>query len=171
VDRRTGVYHHQAGPEDSSELVVAPKEREIIMRPKVIKLVETSIYVSDLERSESFYTRVLGLEVFTRDIPRDVFLKTGRSMFLIFNPAYLRKEKEREGDAAIPQVYEVGKTHIAFEIDRNDFEGWKDLLSKNGVTIEHEKTWENEQRSIYFRDPDGNVVELVESGNWPVPPG
>ncbi len=37
-------------------------------------------------------------------------------------------------------------------------------LKRNGVTIDAEKTWEKGNRSVYFRDPDGNVVELIEFG-------
>ena len=141
------------------------------MNPRIVKLVETSLYVRDLERSERFYSNVLGLEVFTRKPGRHVFFKAGRGMLLVFNPSYLKAEKEKEGDMALPQVYELGKTHIAFEIRREDYDGWKQVLSENGVKVEHESGWGKGNRSIYFRDPDGNVVELIEPGSWPIPAG
>ncbi len=133
--------------------------------PKITGLVETSLYVSDLERSARFYSEVLGLEVESRLKGRHVFLIAGQSMLLLFDPKYLKREREEEGEKALPQVYELGMTHIAFEIDPKNCDEWKGTLSKNGVTIVAEKTWEKGNRSIYFRDPDGNVVELIEPGS------
>ncbi|MBX8636300.1 MAG: VOC family protein [Thermoplasmata archaeon] len=140
------------------------------MVPPVFKIVETSLYVNDLELSESFYTGVLGLRVHSRKEDRDVFLVAGRNMLLLFNPRFLKKEKELEGESAIPQIYETSRTHIAFEIDPPDYDAWKAHLAASKVDIEQEVRWDNGSRSMYFRDPDGNVIELIEHGLWPVPP-
>jgi catechol 2,3-dioxygenase-like lactoylglutathione lyase family enzyme len=139
------------------------------MTPPVFKIVETSLYVNDLRLSESFYTGVLGLRVHSRKESRHVFLVAGRNMLLLFNPQTLRKEKELEGENAIPQVYESSRTHIAFEIDPLDYDTWKAHLAASKVDIEQEVRWGNGTRSMYFRDPDGNVIELIENGLWPVP--
>jgi len=141
----------------------------LAVSPKISRLVETSLYVADLERSARFYTQVLGLEIESRLKGRHVFLFAGQSMLLLFDPTYLKHEHEEEGEKALPQIYEPGMTHIAFEIDPKNYDEWKETLRKNGVTIEAEKTWEKGNRSIYFRDPDGNVVELIEPGSWPLP--
>jgi hypothetical protein len=39
------------------------------------------------------------------------------------------------------------------------------------VKIEHEQVWERGGRSVYFRDPGGNSVELVTPGIWGLPSG
>jgi catechol 2,3-dioxygenase-like lactoylglutathione lyase family enzyme len=142
----------------------------LTLAPKINRLVETSLYVANLERSARFYTQVLGLEIESSFKGRHVFLIAGQSMLLLFDPKYLKREHEEEGEKAIPQIYELGRTHIAFEIDPKDYDGWKDKLRKSNAIVETEKTWEKGNRSIYFRDPDGNVVELIEPGSWPITP-
>ena len=141
----------------------------MVVAPKIATLVETSLYVANLEQSARFYTKVLGLEIESQLKGRHIFLIAGQSMLLLFDPKYLKHEHHEEGEKALPQIYELGKTHIAFEIDPKNYDEWKETIRNNGVAIEAEKTWQKGNRSIYFRDPDGNVVELIEPGSWPVP--
>jgi catechol-2,3-dioxygenase len=46
------------------------------------------------------------------------------------------------------------------EIETNDYGNYKNMLIRNGIDIE-EMVWDNGSRSIYFRDPAGNFVELI----------
>ncbi len=60
--------------------------------------------------------------------------------------------------------------HIAFGAKPEDLDAWRQQLRKAGVSIEREVDWDEGGRSIYFRDPAGNVVELAPptlwSGGW-----
>jgi catechol 2,3-dioxygenase-like lactoylglutathione lyase family enzyme len=62
--------------------------------------------------------------------------------------------------------------HFAFEIDKEDYEDSKNMLKQNGIYIEKEVSWakqkEESSKSIYFRDPAGNLVEFVTKYNWPI---
>ncbi len=136
------------------------------MSGEITKIVETSLYVHDLEASERFYTDVLKLRLHSRSPGRDVFLVAGKNMLLLFNPVFLREEAAGDGRNAIPQVYEHGRTHIAFEIERGSLDEWVRRLEERGVRITHRETWETGSRSVYFEDLDGNVVELLEHGLW-----
>ena len=138
------------------------------MPPPIKKIVETSLYVKSLKESEKFYTNVLGLEVVMRKPGRHVFMKAGRNMLLLFDPEGLRKEHKRLGDKAIPQVYERGKTHLAFEVNDEDMPRWKETFEAKKVPIEFVRDWPAGNHSFYFRDPDGNVVELITPGSWPI---
>jgi catechol 2,3-dioxygenase-like lactoylglutathione lyase family enzyme len=60
-----------------------------------------------------------------------------------------------------------GPHHIAFGITVEDYDSWRRRLTERGVTIESETRWERGGRSIYFRDPDQHLVELVTPGIWP----
>lgn len=135
------------------------------MNLSIDRVLETSLYVHSLEASRDFYTRVMGLKFYGSIPGRDVFLLAGKNMLLLFDPVFLKKEA---GPGSIPQVYEHSRTHIAFQIPRGSIEAWKEHLRSHGVAIEHEETWDNGTRSVYFRDPDMNVVELAEQGIWPV---
>ena len=60
--------------------------------------------------------------------------------------------------------------HIAIEIESDEYEQAKHLLEKNNIHIEKEIAWENniKSRSIYFRDPSGNLVEFITRNYWGV---
>jgi catechol 2,3-dioxygenase-like lactoylglutathione lyase family enzyme len=59
--------------------------------------------------------------------------------------------------------------HLAFEISKEEYEEAKELLRKNSIEIESELVWEDRNsKSTYFRDPAGNLVEIITEGAWPV---
>ena len=118
---------------------------------KFRKIVELSIYSSDLEKMKEFYVDKLGLELVSDQKGRHVFLKTDKNMLLIFNHVVTAAEKETNHGATTPP----SMVHVAFEIGSDEYEEAKDLLEKNYIQIEKEVGWENDikSRSIYFRDP------------------
>lgn len=128
---------------------------------RVSKVVETGIYVEDLERARSFYEGVLGLKVVQSEPGRHVFLNAGKSMLLLF-----RAERTLE-ETKLPPHGAAGSQHFALQVEEKDYENWKQRLKSKGVEIEQEVGWGG-SRSLYFRDPDGNLVELITPGNWPV---
>ena len=133
---------------------------------KFRKIVETSIYSSDLEKMKEFYVDKLGLQLVSEQKGRHVFLKTGKNMLLIFNPGVTAVEKETVHGAPTPPSI----VHVAFEIEIDEYEEARDLLEKNDIQIEKEVVWENDikSRSIYFRDPAGNLVEFITRNFWQV---
>ena len=55
-------------------------------------VIETGIYVDDLERAEAFYRDVLGLAAIGKEPGRHVFFRVGqRNVLLAFNPAAMFK--------------------------------------------------------------------------------
>jgi catechol 2,3-dioxygenase-like lactoylglutathione lyase family enzyme len=130
------------------------------------KIVETSIYSSDLERMKEFYVDKLGLELVSEQSGRHVFLKTDKNMLLIFDPSVTTTEKETNHGASTPP----SMVHIAFEIEIEDYEKAKRLLGENEIKVEKEIIWENsiKSRSIYFRDPAGNLLEFITRNHWNV---
>ncbi len=130
---------------------------------KFRKIVETSIYSSHLEKMKEFYVDIIGLELVSEQKGRHVFLKTDKNMLLIFNHAVTAAEKETSHGA--PSM-----VHVAFEIESDEYEEARDLLEKNNIQIEKEIAWKNDikSRSIYFRDPSGNLVEFITRNYWRV---
>jgi len=127
----------------------------------VSKVVETGVYVTDLDAARTFYTDVMGLELYSEEKNRHLFLKAGKSMLLVFRAAATLKEQR------LPPHGATGVQHFAFEIEPEDYLTWKSRLAQKGVPVEKEVDW-GRARSVYFRDPSNNVVELITKGNWPV---
>ena len=110
-------------------------------------LYEIAIRVKDLDRAESFYREVLGLEVGLRDESRRwLFLRAGGDAGMIVL-------QENKGDWPTQ--------HLAFTIEAADVERAAGLLGERGVEIDgpHYHDW-MPATSIYFSDPDGHELEL-----------
>jgi catechol 2,3-dioxygenase-like lactoylglutathione lyase family enzyme len=127
----------------------------------VSHILETAIYVDDLPRAERFYVEVLGLTVVGQADRRHVFLRCGQRMLLLFNPLVSR---EPSGD--IPSHGAFGPGHVAFGVAELSLERWSAWLSERGVPIERVLDWPQGGRSLYFRDPAGNSVELTTPRIW-----
>ena len=63
----------------------------------------------------------------------------------------------------------TGPGHFALGIEAEDFDAWRKLLHGHGVAVEKEVDWPRGGKSLYFRDPAGNLVELVTPGIWGLP--
>jgi catechol 2,3-dioxygenase-like lactoylglutathione lyase family enzyme len=120
------------------------------------EMLEACVYADDLDAAERFYTSVLGMEVIARVEGRHVFFRCGGRMFLVFNPA-----RTREGGGAIPAHGAEGAGHVCFAM-RAD-------LQASGVEVESDYTWPGGGRSLYFRDPAGNSLELGTPAIWRIP--
>lgn len=122
---------------------------------------EAALYVDDLKRAEAFWLR-LGLELVGRAEGRHVFFRAGRDMLLIFDAAATRAVG---GD--VPAHGAEGPGHVALDVpDLQALEAWRGHLRAVGVAIEHEQAWPTGGRSLYFRDPSGNSLEIISRGSW-----
>ena len=133
---------------------------------KVKAVVETAVYVDDLRAAETFYGTVLGLRVIGREPGRHVFFQVGEASVLLA----FRAEATLKG-GKFPPHGASGPGHFALGIEAEAFDGWRKLLQGHGVTIEKEVEWPRGGKSLYFRDPAGNSVELVTPGVWGLPSG
>ncbi len=129
-------------------------------------VIETAIYVDDLDQGEAFYGDVLGLPVLGKEPGRHVFFRVGTSNVLL---AFLAEATLR-GDQ-LPAHGAKGPGHFALGIDAGDLDAWRKRLTEKGVGIEKETDWPRGGKSIYFRDPAGNSIELVTPGIWGLPSG
>jgi catechol 2,3-dioxygenase-like lactoylglutathione lyase family enzyme len=133
---------------------------------KIHGVVETGIYVHDLGATEAFYANVLGLKVIGKVPGRHVFFQAGdNTVLLAFLP-----EATLQSDQSTPHGAK-GPGHFAFGVEPDSFDAWRERLQNRGVAIEEEVTWPRGGRSLYFRDPAGNSVELITPGVWGLPSG
>jgi catechol 2,3-dioxygenase-like lactoylglutathione lyase family enzyme len=128
-------------------------------------VLESCLYVDDLDAAEEFYRRVLGLEVHSREPKRHVFFGCGTGMLLLFNP-----DTTLEPSGIVPTHGAHGPGHIAFALPEPEISAWRERLRRHSVEIETEVSWPNGGHSIYFRDPGGNSVELATPRIWGLAP-
>jgi catechol 2,3-dioxygenase-like lactoylglutathione lyase family enzyme len=139
----------------------------------VSRLLETSLYVDDLDRSCDFYERVLGLgptvvATANSKTPNRVFRPLhipGGQVLLLFAKGATATSAVLPG-GTIPPHDGNGRLHLAFAISASELDGWRERLQSYGVAIEGEVVWPRGGTSLYFRDPDGHLVELATPGLW-----
>ncbi len=130
-------------------------------------LGEIALRVDDLDAMQAFYENVVGLKLMKR-FEHAVFFRIadgfgGHTQILaLFDRAVAPM---RSGFFAAPfrGVDQPGSSldHLAFEIDLSNIEPERKRLESLGVEIKSvEFAWVH-WRSIFFRDPEGNMVELV----------
>ena len=124
------------------------------------RIFETVLYADDLAAAERFYREALGLEVLSR---HDVLVacRCGGGVLLIFDP-----RKSLGPGRGVPSHGTSGVGHVAFAAKAEDLDRWRDQLRRAAIPIEAEVDWPEGGRSIYFRDPAGNVVELAPPTIW-----
>ena len=123
--------------------------------------MESALYATDLEAAKSFYQSVLGLDLIQYDPARSAIFRCADSVLLIFNP-----EQTILADKAAPAHGAKGPGHVAFRVDRFEIPDWRGRLIRANIRIEDEVDWSNGARSIYFRDPAGNLLEFVTPELW-----
>lgn len=128
----------------------------------ILNVAEAVLYVDDLPAGSRFYQEVLGLPL-TLSFDDAAFLQTGRdSTLILFDRAQLAVR-----ESVIPHHGSRGPGHVALAVPAGELVAWRERLIARGVEIEHEQTWPGGSQSIYFRDPAGNSIELIDAGHYP----
>ena len=135
--------------------------------PRIHGVVETCIFSSDLPRSVHFYRNQLGLRLLQSMDRLCAFAVGERQLLLIFLYGGSVEPAQMPG-GIIPPHDGSGQSHFAFAISKEDVPAWKKQLAAQGIVIESEVNWDMGGHSIYFRDPDQNLVELATPGIWEV---
>ncbi len=127
---------------------------------KINRIKETCLYSRDLHTARAFYEGKLGLKCFSFIEGRFAFFRAGESVLLVFDPDFSKNQN------SLPPHWSTGAYHFAFEVDREEYQAWKEKISAEGIEITYEHKWSEEQLSFYFNDPDGHVLEIVMTGLW-----
>ena len=135
------------------------------MTTRIGALIETALYVDDLQRSIAFYERVLGLLPATPPLDRLCALRVNDDQVLLLFTKGGSTEPVVTPFGIIPPNDGDGTLHIALSIPSVDFDAWQERLDSCGVVVESVVAWPEGGRSIYFRDPDQHLIELKTS-NW-----
>jgi catechol 2,3-dioxygenase-like lactoylglutathione lyase family enzyme len=113
-----------------------------------------TLAVSDLQRARDFYENTLGLEA-VQEPPGAILYRSGNSVVLVYPSEYAGTNK------ATAASWAVG----------DDFDSIVQALKDKGVTFEHydlpETTREGDVhlmgdfKAVWFKDPDGNILNLI----------
>ncbi|MSP04002.1 MAG: glyoxalase [Acetobacteraceae bacterium] len=133
--------------------------------PPLIGIVETGLIVANVDHAVDFYTRVFGLRVMFRDF-RMAALDVAPGQALLVFLAGSSESGSRVPGGFVPGFDAAGRSHFAFAIPAAALEKWRQRLAAEAVSIESTVTWPRGAISLYFRDPDGNLGELVTPGLW-----
>jgi len=133
--------------------------------PHLDCILETCLYVDDLDRAARFYEQVLELDLLTRDARFRAYDVGGRSVLFLFQRGATLQTVRMPG-GTIPPHDGHGPLHVAFAIAAEALAQWEERLREHDVAIEGRTDWSRGGHSIYFRDPDGHLVELATPGLW-----
>jgi catechol 2,3-dioxygenase-like lactoylglutathione lyase family enzyme len=134
--------------------------------PPLSHILETSLYVRDLDISQEFYQRVLGGKVFLRDGRMSALGLPGGGVLLLF-VLHGSAAPSVTHEGTIPSHDGHGILHVAFAIPPAELDAWSSHLAAQNVPIESRITWPRGGTSLYFRDPDGHSIEVATPGLWP----
>jgi catechol 2,3-dioxygenase-like lactoylglutathione lyase family enzyme len=126
-------------------------------------VVHFTIPVKDLDRSEKFYTEIMGMERLRRN-NHMVFMRAGEDCFVL---TYSQKPID-------PNAGDAHDIHHAFRVSAQDYEQAKAFLAAKGIRIfkeEDRRSGTFQGRSAYFHDPDRNVLEIIDLVRGPVAEG
>jgi catechol 2,3-dioxygenase-like lactoylglutathione lyase family enzyme len=130
-------------------------------------VLETSLYVANLERSRTFYQTVFDLEVLAADDRFCALGVAGRQVLLLFRKGGSLTPSIVPG-GTIPPHDGAGHLHMAFAITASELAAWEARLGEMRIPIESRVAWPRGGHSLYLRDPDQHVIELATPGIWSI---
>jgi catechol 2,3-dioxygenase-like lactoylglutathione lyase family enzyme len=136
--------------------------------PSLNGVLETSLYVDDLDRASRFYEDLFGLsQIIEGDARIRAYSVAGRSVLLLFKRGASNCVRESPSGNMGPHDGS-GPLHVAFSISIEELSGWEKALTERGIAIESRVQWPRGGTSLYFRDPDDHLVELATPGVWTI---
>jgi catechol 2,3-dioxygenase-like lactoylglutathione lyase family enzyme len=134
--------------------------------PRIAHILETSLYVDDLEQSRTFYERIFGFQLVFEDDRMCALEVPGGQVLLLFKHG-MTDEAAPGPNGMIPGHHGRGALHLAFAIPTQELETWEAHLARHQISEESRVTWPHGAISVYFRDPDGHSLEVATPGLWP----
>jgi len=134
--------------------------------PRVSGVLETSLYVEDLDCSRAFYQSLFGFEQLMCDTRMCALGVPGEQVLLLFRHGMTEQPAPAPG-GFIPPHHGRGALHLCFAIPYGELAAWEVHLAHSGIEIESKLRWPHGGTILYFRDPDGHSLEVATPGLWP----
>ncbi|TPX20175.1 hypothetical protein DIZ76_016063 [Coccidioides immitis] len=159
---------------------------DIPSAPPLSHILETVLYVRDVQVSAKFYTDVLQTPPFIV-MDNVAGFALGTTTLLLFKLGGTDDDRTRPGgmipkhgptkplssvlmsarpsasDDLVPNL----RQHFCFAVsDPGAVKLWDERLQKLGIKIRSRMDWQAGGKSVYFEDPDGHVGEIGSRGLW-----
>ena len=135
--------------------------------PRCNGILETSLYVDDLTGAVAFYRDLFALEVFFQEARMAALGVPGGQVLLLFHRGATLEPAPGPGGGFIPPHHGEGNLHLCFAIPLGELVAWETHLRERGIDVESRLRWARGGTSLYFRDPEGNSLEVATPGLWP----
>jgi len=121
---------------------------------KAIRAIDyTVIYVRDLAAMRRFYEDVLRFELIRELSPRWIEYRVGPNVLALALPGLTVKDE--------PVPKNTAALQLAFRVEREDVDACAAELTQQGVALVLPPTDQPfGHRTLFFRDPDGNMLEI-----------
>lgn len=133
--------------------------------PRSTGLLETALYVADLDRSRAFYQEVFGFEVLLAEDRMVGLAVPGGAILLLFRRGGSTAPSETPG-GTIPPHDAAGTQHMCIAVPLAELDRWEQHLAALGIPVESRVVQSFGGTSLYFRDPDGHSLEVAGPGLW-----
>lgn len=142
------------------------------MPPKLGQVVETVLYTSDAGKLSQWYKDALGLEPYIEMLPALAgFQLPNNTLLLMFSRDKITEDRPIKDAGMIPRHgCDLGLgQHISFACSgAEELDEWEKHLKGKGIEVISHMKWERGGRSIYFKDWEGHVLEIMTRGVWAV---
>jgi glyoxylase I family protein len=122
-----------------------------------------TIPVKDLDRSEKFYTEIMGMRRLRRN-DHMLFMQAGDDCIVL----------TYSENPIAPNAGDKHDIHHAFRVSPQEYVRARKFLAESGIAIikeENRVSGTFRGRSTYFHDPDRNVLEIIDLVRGPVAEG
>lgn len=138
--------------------------------PSLLGTLETALYAQDLPAATAFWQDVMGMELITAAPGRHAFFRITDDprpqVLLIFRAEATEIPPAPDARLPVPPHGARGPGHFCLAVAPDQLDGWRTHLLRHGIEIEADLHWPNGARSVYFRDPAGNSIELADPTIW-----
>ena len=132
-----------------------------------LRVLETALYVADLDASENFYADLFGCQTLLADERMRALNIGNTNVLLLFKRGGTTEGEQVEG-GFIPPHDANGQIHLCLAVEKNELESWHRVLEANNVEIISTVFPPRGGTSLYFRDCDGHLIELATRGVWEI---
>ena len=124
-------------------------------RPSHAGLRHLALNVREMDAMKRFYVDLLGFEVEWEPDGDNVYLSSGCDNLALHRSTAAGASSGASGASPLDHLGVIVRS--ADEVDR-----WAAFLESRGVTLDAgPRTHRDGARSCYFRDPDGNKVQII----------